>query len=747
MKKTLDIKKLILLNMPYILLGLFATNFGEAWRMAQGADASEKFLSLVAVLPGALQSFWPSLHPLDLLVGLCCGVGLRLAVYLKSKNAKKYRHGLEYGSARWGTREDIAPYVDPVFQNNVILTKTESLTMNSRPKDPKTARNKNVLVIGGSGSGKTRFWLKPNLMQMHSSYVVTDPKGTILVECGKMLQRGAPKLGKDGKPMKDKHGKVIYEPYRIKVLNTINFKKSIVKAQKDGHYSKVKTLQWLLTHSFYAKALAVKRVTSNKGKNTAGVDHELWKTPKGKFEAIDKLKRRGYKPQPLRRVYIPKKNGKLRPLSIPTMTDRAMQTLYKFALEPLAETLADPNSYGFRIGRSTHDAIGQCFNDLCRAGSPQWILEGDIKGCFDHISHSWLMKNIPMDKEMLEKWLKCGFVETRKIFPTEEGTPQGGTISPVLMNMTLDGLERILKERFPMRRTVAGKTIYDQINFVRYADDFIVTGKSPETLRNEVMPLIKDFLAERGLQLSEEKTVITHISDGFDFLGQNIRKYNGKLLIKPSKNAVKAFLKKVRTIVKENKTATQDLLIRKLNPVIRGWVNYHRYVVSADIFGLVDHRIFECLWKWACRRHKRKGRKWIANKYWHHIDNRTWTFAAEPAFRGKDFDEKYLKLEYAANTKIIRFKKITAEANPFDKKWTGYYEERDGERMLNSTKGREKLVKIWNNQKRCCPVCGERITSETGFKTHFITENNRKWPAIMVHPWCHRNLHEPDYLI
>ena len=227
MKKQFDIKKLVLLNLPYLLMGLFTTNFGEAWRLAQGANASEKFLSLFAVLPGALQSIWPSLHPLDLLVGLCCGAGLRLAVYLKSKNAKKYRHGMEYGSARWGTHEDIAPYIDPVFQNNVILTKTESLTMNSRPKDPKTARNKNVLVIGGSGSGKTRFWLKPNLMQMHSSYVVTDPKGTILVECGKMLQRGAPKLGKDGKPMKDKHGKVIYEPYRIKVLNTINFKKSM----------------------------------------------------------------------------------------------------------------------------------------------------------------------------------------------------------------------------------------------------------------------------------------------------------------------------------------------------------------------------------------------------------------------------------------------------------------------------------------------------------------------------------------
>ncbi|EDP20614.1 VirD4-like conjugal transfer protein, CD1115 family [Faecalibacterium prausnitzii] len=243
MKKPLDIKKLLILNLPYILLGLFATNFGEAWRMAVGSNASEKFLSLFAVLPTALQSFWPSLHPLDLLVGICCGGALRLAVYVKGKNAKKYRKNVEYGSARWGKPEDIAPYVDPVFQNNIILTKTESLTMNSRPKDPKTARNKNVLIVGGSGSGKTRFWLKPNLMQMHSSYVVTDPKGTILVECGKMLQRGTPKmrpkLGKDHQPVKDRHGnpvyetvkdkngKVVYEHYRIKVLNTINFKKSM----------------------------------------------------------------------------------------------------------------------------------------------------------------------------------------------------------------------------------------------------------------------------------------------------------------------------------------------------------------------------------------------------------------------------------------------------------------------------------------------------------------------------------------
>ena len=225
--KQVNVKTLVLLNLPYFLLGLFATNLGEAWRLATGADASAKMLSFFSTLPVALASWWPSLHPLDLLVGLCCGAGLRLAVYLKGKNAKKYRHNVEYGSARWGTHEDIAPYIDPVFQNNVILTQTERLTMSSRPKNPKYARNKNVLVIGGSGSGKTRFWLKPNLMQMHSSYVVTDPKGTILVECGKMLQRGAPKLGKDGKPVKDKNGKVIYEPYQIKVLNTINFKKSM----------------------------------------------------------------------------------------------------------------------------------------------------------------------------------------------------------------------------------------------------------------------------------------------------------------------------------------------------------------------------------------------------------------------------------------------------------------------------------------------------------------------------------------
>lgn len=513
----------------------------------------------------------------------------------------------------------------------------------------------------------------------------------------------------------------------------------IVKAQKEGHYSKVKSLQWLLTHSFYAKALAVKRVTSNQGKRTSGVDHELWLTPQAKLNAISKLNRRGYHPQPLRRHYIPKKNGKMRPLGIPTMTDRAMQTLYKFSLEPIAETYADPNSYGFRIGRSTHDAIEQCFTDLNKGKSPEWILEGDIKGCFDHISHEWLLENIPMDTQILEKWLKCGYVETRKLFPTDEGAPQGGTISPTLMNMTLDGLERLLQERLPTRQKVNGRTHFNKLNFVRYADDFIITGESPEFLRDKVLPIVKEFLTERGLQLSEEKTVITHIEDGFDFLGKNIRKYNGKLLIKPSKTSVKSFLEKVRSIIKGNKSTKQETLIRKLNPVIRGWVNNQRYVVSSKVFSRVDYEIYKCLWQWAKRRHKKKSHKWIAQKYWHHIGSRQWTFSVPYENQSTEGEPLYCKLEYATDTKIIRFKKIVAEANPFDECWTDYFEEREGEKLLNSTKGREKLLTIWRRQHRRCPVCGDLITSETGFKVH--TPAGKNSLKIMVHKECHEEIH------
>jgi RNA-directed DNA polymerase len=345
----------------------------------------------------------------------------------------------------------------------------------------------------------------------------------------------------------------------------------IVKATQEGRHGKVKALQWLLTHSFHGRALAVKRVTHNQGKNTPGVDGAIWSTPASRYKAIDTLKRRGYKPRPLRRVYIPKTNGKLRPLGIPTMKDRAMQALYLLALLPIAETTADPNSYGFRPERSTADAINQCFLVLARKSSAQWVLEGDIRGCFDNISHAWIIDRIPADKEVLWKWLKAGFMENRTLFPTEAGTPQGGIISPTLANLTLDGLERLLKETFN-RKDVRWKAHNPKVNFVRYADDFIITGSSKELLEDEVKPLVERFLLERGLQLSPEKTCITHIEDGFDFLGQNVRKYDEKFLITPSKKNLHAFLEKVRGVIRQNRSANQESLIRMLNPIIR-WLD------------------------------------------------------------------------------------------------------------------------------------------------------------------------------
>jgi RNA-directed DNA polymerase len=345
----------------------------------------------------------------------------------------------------------------------------------------------------------------------------------------------------------------------------------IVKAIQEGRWGKVKALQHLLTHSFSGKALAVRRVTENQGKGTPGVDRVIWNTPEKKATALQALRQRGYNPQPLRRVYIPKSNGKMRPLGIPTMQDRAMQALYLQALDPVAETTADPNSYGFRKERSTADAIGQCHTVLSNRGGARWIFEGDIKSCFDRISHEWLMAHIPMDKGILRKWLKAGFMEKHVLHATEAGTPQGGICSPALANLALDGLERVLRGRYPKATALSRKA---KVNLVRYADDFIITGNSKELLETEVKPMVESFLKERGLELSPEKTHITRIEDGFDFLGQNVRDYGGTVLVKPSRKNVATFLEKVRGIIKASRQVTAGHLIVNLNPVIRGWANY-----------------------------------------------------------------------------------------------------------------------------------------------------------------------------
>jgi RNA-directed DNA polymerase len=309
----------------------------------------------------------------------------------------------------------------------------------------------------------------------------------------------------------------------------------IVKATQEGRWGKVRALQHLLTRSFSGKVTAVRRVTENKGKRTPGVDGVTWKTPNQKIAATSLLRKRGYRPAPLRRVYILKSDGKRRrPLSIPTMRDRAMQALYLLALDPIAETMADSNSYGFRLSRAPVDAIEQCFIALAKGMSPQWVLEGDIRACFDEISHPWLLAHIPMDKEILSKWLKAGFVEDHQLYPTKAGTPQGAICSPVMANMALDGLQTCLRSAFPRYVWNGRKTVCPKVNFIRFADDFVITGASKALLENEVKPLVEAFLRDRGLELSPEKTTITHIDDGFDCLGQTIRKYHGKLLIKPS---------------------------------------------------------------------------------------------------------------------------------------------------------------------------------------------------------------------
>ncbi|MGN1138973.1 MAG: reverse transcriptase domain-containing protein, partial [Ruminococcus sp.] len=316
----------------------------------------------------------------------------------------------------------------------------------------------------------------------------------------------------------------------------------IAKAVQKNKFGTVKRLQYLLTHSFYAKALAVRKVTTNKGKNTSGVDKELWSTPASKMRAVLSLTDKNYKAKPLRRVYIAKKGKKTkRPLGIPCMYDRAMQALYAFALEPVAETTADTRSFGFRKGRSCHDACEYIFTNLAKKNSAEWVLEGDIKGCFDHISHKWLIDNIPMDKSILKQFLKAGFVFNRELFPTDEGTPQGGIISPILANMALDGIQAELIKNFDTN--LKGKYssfVHDKhkVNLVRYADDFIVTAATKE-IAEKAKSIIRDFLKVRGLELSEEKTLITHINEGFDMLGWTFRKFKGKLIVKPSKKSIK----------------------------------------------------------------------------------------------------------------------------------------------------------------------------------------------------------------
>jgi RNA-directed DNA polymerase len=444
-----------------------------------------------------------------------------------------------------------------------------------------------------------------------------------------------------------------------------NLQSRIASAAKNGNWKLVNKLSRLLTRSFYAKLLSIRKVTTNKGSRTPGIDGIIWSSPADKMRSALQLTNKGYRAKPLTRKYIRKKNGKLRPLSIPTMYDRAMQTLYSLVLGPIESATGDNTSFGFKPYRSTKDAYAYLHICLSKKIAPEWIVEGDIKACFDEINHTWILDNIPLDKRILKEFLKAGYIENYHLFPTEIGTPQGGPISPIIGNMALNGMENALALGFYPRLDGTLPKYYrnkHKINFVRLADDFVVTADSSETAR-KITEVIQLFLNPRGLKLSEEKTLVTNISEGFNFLGWNFRKYKGKLLPKPSKDSQKEIIRKIGEMIAKAKAWDQDRLIRILNPIIRGWAQYHNHAVSTAVFSNLDYTVYHMLLSWAKRRHPNKGMNWILNKYWHKSDSRKYVFCTDTQM-----------LENFSSFKIVRHYLAKLHMNPYiDRKYFDHW--------------------------------------------------------------------------
>jgi len=420
-----------------------------------------------------------------------------------------------------------------------------------------------------------------------------------------------------------------------------------------------------------------------------------------------------------------------------------MQALYLLGLDPIAETLADGHSYGFRRDRCCADAMERVHNIYSNANSAEWVMEADIAACYDRISWEWLLKdnNVPMDKEILRKWLQAGFLEKHVWYATTEGTPQGGIISPVLANLALDGLQRVLEERFPLHSRRKPK-----VHLARYADDFIISGTSKVLLEYEVKPVVEQFLSERGLELSHEKTRITHIEDGFDFLGQTARLHrDGKVLIRPSKRSIKTFLAKIRETIKNSGNKTAGQLIWRLNQQIKGWTMYHRFASSKSTFRHVDAQIFRSLWRWCRRRHRKKTTEWIKKKYWPRVGNKDWVFTG--TLRDGKGNRWPITLMSAAKVRVVRYTKIRCEANPYDPEWEQYLEERQGWKMTLTLGGLGRIEFLWEKQNGRCPVCEQQLRLEDAdWQIHHIVwrthgGQNTYDNLELLHANCHRQIH------